>query len=90
MAWAAAFQLVEQHHAGSFHFVSAPVDIDQLTSSLIYFSFATLTTVGFGDITPLNPFARSLAIAEAVVGQLFPAILIGALVAMAMQSRPKS
>lgn len=90
MAWAAAYQLVEQLHAGSFHFVSAPADIDQLTSSLIYFSFATLTTVGFGDITPLNPFARSLAIAEAVVGQLFPAILIGALVAMAMQSRSKS
>jgi hypothetical protein len=90
MAWAAAYQLVEQLHAGSFRFVSAPADIDQLTSSLIYFSFATLTTVGFGDITPLNPFARSLAIAEAVVGQLFPAILIGALVAMAMQSRSKS
>jgi Ion channel len=90
MAWAAAYQLVEQLRAGSFHFVSVPADIDQLTSSLIYFSFATLTTVGFGDITPVNPFARSLAIAEAVVGQLFPAILIGALVAMAMQSRPKS
>jgi hypothetical protein len=90
MAWAAAYQLVEQLHGGSFRFVSAPADIDQLTSSLIYFSFATLTTVGFGDITPLNPFARSLAIAEAVVGQLFPAILIGALVAMAMQPRSKS
>ena len=89
MAWAAAYQLVEQLHAGSFRFVSAPADIDKLTASLIYFSFATLTTVGFGDITPVNPFARSLAIAEAVVGQLFPAILIGALVAMAMQSRSK-
>src|SRR5271167_2636228 len=89
MAWAAAYQLVEQLHAGSFRFVSMPANIDQLTSSLIYFSFATLTTVGFGDITPLNPFARSLAVAEAVVGQLFPAILIGALVAMAMQSRSK-
>jgi hypothetical protein len=90
MAWAAAFQLIEQLHAGSFRFVSAPADIDQLTSNLIYFSFATLTTVGFGDITPLSPFARSFAVAEAIVGQLFPAILIGALVAMAMQSRSKA
>jgi Ion channel len=90
LAWASAYQLAEHLHAGSFHFVSAPKDIDQLTSKLVYFSFATLTTVGFGDITPLNPFARSLAIAEAIVGQLFPAILIGALVAMAMQSRTKS
>jgi hypothetical protein len=46
--------------------------------------------VGFGDITPLLPFSRSLSIAEAIVGQLFPAILVGALVAMAMQSSAKS
>jgi hypothetical protein len=54
----------------------------------IYFSFGTLTTVG-SSITPLHPFARSLTIAEAIVGQLFPATLIGALVAMAMESRNK-
>jgi hypothetical protein len=90
LAWASAYQLIEQLHPGSFHFVSEPTDIDQATSKLVYFSFATLTTVGFGDVLPVAPFARSLAIAEAMVGQLFPAILIGALVAMAMQSRPKS
>jgi len=90
MAWASAFDLVEQLQPGSFRFVSEPTNIDQLTAKLIYFSFATLTTVGFGDILPVAPFARSLAIAEAMVGQLFPAILIGALVAMAMQARPKS
>jgi len=90
MAWASAYDLVEQIHPGSFHFVSQPMNMDELTSKLIYFSFATLTTVGFGDVLPIFPFARSLAIAEAIVGQLFPAILIGALVAMAMQARPKS
>ncbi|MGB2666425.1 MAG: potassium channel family protein [Candidatus Acidiferrum sp.] len=89
MAWASAFNVVEQIHPGAFHFVTGPGNIDQLTLKLIYFSFATLTTVGFGDILPVHPFARSLAIAEAIVGQLFPAILIGALVAMAMQARPK-
>lgn len=90
MTWASAFDLVEQMHHGAFHFVSEPANTDQLFSKLIYFSFATLTTVGFGDVLAVDPFARSLAIAEAVVGQLFPAILIGALVAMAMQSRAKS
>jgi hypothetical protein len=90
LAWASAFQLAEHLHPGSFHFVSEPTDIDQLTSKLVYFSYATLATVGFGDVTPLHPFARSLAIAEAIVGQLFPAILLGALVAMAMQPRPKA
>jgi hypothetical protein len=90
MAWASAFDLVEQIRPGAFHFVSEPANMDQLTSKLIYFSFATLSTVGFGDVLPVHPFARSLAIAEAIVGQLFPAILIGALVAMAMQARPKA
>jgi hypothetical protein len=89
MAWASAFQVVEQSHPGSFHFVTAPMDFDQLISKLTYFSFCTLTTVG-GEVTPVSPVARSITIAEAMAGQLFPATLIGALVAMAMQSRTKS
>ena len=89
MAWASAFQFLEQLHPGSFTFTSVPADIDQLTAKLTYFSFATLTTVG-STIVPVDPFARSLTIAEAIVGQLFPATLIGALVAMAMQSRTRS
>lgn len=90
LAWASVFDLVEQLYPGSFHFLVAPTDMGQLTSKLLYFSFTTLTTVGYGDILPVAPFARSLAMAEAIVGQLFPAILIGALVAMAMQARSKS
>ena len=89
MAWASAFQVIEQSRPGSFHFVTAPQDFDQLISKLTYFSFSTLTTVG-GDITPVSPIARSLTVAEAAVGQLFPAILIGALVAIAVQSRTKA
>ena len=47
---------------------------------MIYFSFVTLTTLGYGDITPAEPVARALAYTEAVVGQLYIAILIGTLV----------
>ncbi|HMD42779.1 MAG TPA: potassium channel family protein [Candidatus Acidoferrum sp.] len=61
-----------------------------MTAKLTHFSFSTLTTIGFGDVTPLHPFARSLATAEAFVGQLFHAILIGAPVAMALQTHSKS
>jgi voltage-gated potassium channel Kch len=49
-------------------------------SELYYFSLVTLSTVGYGDITPVHPFARSLAVLEALIGQLFPAILIARLV----------
>jgi hypothetical protein len=89
MAWASAYQFVEQRYPGSIQFISQPADIDQLTSKLTYFSFGVLTSLG-SDIAPVLPFARSLTISEAIAGQLFPALLIGTLVAMAMQARSKS
>lgn len=46
----------------------------------LYFSFSTFTTVGFGDIVPTNAFSRSLSAIEAVVGVLYPAVLIARLV----------
>ena len=64
--------------------------MSELNAKLLHMSFSTLTTVGYGDVTAAEPYARSLAIAEAIVGQLFPAILIGTLVAMAMQARERN
>jgi hypothetical protein len=51
-------------------------------AALIYFSFITLTTVGYGYITPLWPGAGGLAAAEAIVGQLYLAITIARLVGL--------
>ncbi len=51
-------------------------------AALLYFSFATLTTAGFGDITPVHVLARSLANLESVVGQLFPATLLARIVTL--------
>ncbi len=48
----------------------------------IYFSFSTLSTLGYGDIIPTGRFTRSLVIAEAISGQLYLAVLIARLVAM--------
>jgi hypothetical protein len=49
---------------------------------LIYFSFVTLTTIGYGDIVPLHPYARGLANVEAIIGQLYPATLLARLVTL--------
>jgi Ion channel len=87
LAWGSAFELLEDVAPGSFRFESVPDNINRFTSRMTYFSFSTLTTIGFGDVVPVTPFARSLSTAEAITGQLFPAILVGALVAMAMASR---
>lgn len=56
-------------------------------SHYLYYSIVTLTTVGYGDITPLHPLARSLAMLEALTGQLFPAILIARLVSLELLAR---
>lgn len=55
----------------------------------MYFSLTTLTTVGYGDISPAIPLNRSLANLEALVGQLYPAILIARLVSMEFESSKK-
>ena len=62
-------------------------DNPALASGLIYFSFVTLTTTGYGDVFPLHPIARSLCNLEAVIGQLYPATLLARLVTLEMANR---
>jgi len=87
LIWGFAYELLMILVPNAFH----PADMGDnpvvLTSHLIYFSFVTLTTVGYGDITPAHPIVRSLAMLEALVGQLYPAILIGRLVALELSAR---
>ena len=56
-------------------------------AALLYFSFTTLTTLGYGDIVPVHPLARSLSSLEAVIGQLYPATLLARLVSIELQQR---
>jgi hypothetical protein len=54
---------------------------------MMYFSLTTLTTTGYGDITPVDPFARSLANLQSVLGQFFLAITVARLVTLQLQDR---
>ena len=51
-------------------------------SELLYFSYVTLTTLGYGDVTPLHPLARAVASLEALTGQFYIAVLVARLVAL--------
>ncbi|MBN1346427.1 MAG: two pore domain potassium channel family protein [Phycisphaerae bacterium] len=79
-----AYSLLEHVEPGSF-FIDHERDPDRVLShtDMLYFSFATLTTVGYGDMTPVTSKARSLAMLEAILGPLFIAILIARLVGSA-------
>jgi len=75
MTFALAFQLVELLHPGSLRFSEGKPEI--LDRAVGYFSMVTLTTVGYGDVTPVSPLARRLAMLEGFIGHLYPAIIIG-------------
>lgn len=90
LVWTFAYQLTHRLAPGSFRFAETGDQAEFFMRSLGYFSFVTLTTVGYGDVTPLHPAARSLAVAEALVGQLYPAILIGRLVSLQIATRRES
>jgi hypothetical protein len=54
---------------------------------MLYFSLTTLTTIGYGDIVPVDPFARSLANLESVIGPFFHAVTVARLVSMELADR---
>jgi hypothetical protein len=82
-AWMFAYLLVSDLSPGAFVFTAGPDSGHVLSSfNAYYFSFITLTTVGFGDIVPVSHTARMLAAAEATTGTLFMAVLIARLVAL--------
>jgi diacylglycerol kinase len=56
-------------------------------AALLYFSFSTLTTLGYGDILPVHPLARNIANLEAIIGQLYPATLLARLVSLEIAHR---
>ena len=85
--WAVGYQLVHAVVPAAFSFAQGDPGPGHSRDPLTYYSFVTLTTVGYGDITPVHPTARSLAMAEALIGQLYPAILIARLVSLQISSR---
>jgi hypothetical protein len=88
LAWAFTYEAIALRWPQAFTFSSGATDPSvDLSSHFVYFSFVTLTTVGYGDITAVHPLGRSLATAEALVGQLFPAILLARLVSMELYYR---
>jgi hypothetical protein len=89
LMWTMAYWLVDQLTPGgafSFNTNAGARSINGFTG--FYFSFVTLSTVGYGDITPVSRIARWLAAMEAMTGLLYVAVLIARLVSL--YSTPKS
>ena len=84
--FAALYGAMEVVQPDSFIISKAP-ETAVAWAQFMYFSFATLTTLGFGDIVPLTTWAESLVVFEAVVGVLYLTIMMSRLVGLYAQER---
>jgi hypothetical protein len=90
MAFAGAYRLSWQLIPSSLANVASDAPLPQQYSAMLYFSFVTLTSVGYGDIVPVLPFVRALTNLEAIIGQLYPATLLARLVTLELEGRRRS
>ncbi len=85
LVWSFAYHFIYKYNPQAFNLPSGVSDAAWL--EMIYFSLVTITTLGYGEIVPVSPFARMLAGVEAVVGQLYLAVLIAWLVGLTISNR---
>jgi len=87
LAWGVLYALAEYLAPGSFELGESGIPPGEpAVSEFMYFSFVTLTTLGYGDMTPITQAVRSFVMLEAVAGQFFLAVLVARLISL---YRPK-
>lgn len=84
--WGISYRLLEQMAPGSLDGLEAMSGTD-LRWSMFYFSFVTLTTLGYGDISPVSVFAQTLVSLQAVLGQFYLAVMVAGLVGSYLSDR---
>jgi len=80
LMWSGIFSAMDILQPDSFAIAHGEMEDSRLTFA--YYSFVTLTTLGYGDITPLSDQARSYAILEAIIGQIYLTVLVARLVGL--------
>ena len=80
--WAFAYAILEFTAPGSFAFGVSQADLEPQFERFLGFSFTTLTTLGYGNIAPATPQADAISTLQAIVGQIYLAIVIARLVGL--------
>jgi len=88
--WATLYLAVYIIQPDSFQYGGEQIQDGEVLKQLSYFSFVTLTTIGYGDITAISPAARVFVMLEGLLGQLFPAIFIAKLVSQQIEDSRKN
>lgn len=89
LTWAIAYLFINVTIPQSFHNLTS-TDLGSQLLELMYYSFITITTTGYGDIAPARPMARTVAYLEAITGQFYVAVLVAWLVGMYLSGKDKN
>ena len=87
LMWSFGYMVLETIVPGSFNIPGASMAVEQFV--FLYYSFVTITTLGYGDITPATHQAGAMSILEAIVGQIYLVVLVAFLVGMYVSRRAK-
>ncbi len=85
--FAFTFDLLERLAPGAFNMGPQPTPLTPVGARFFYLSIITLTSVGFGDMAPVHPFARSLVMLEGILGQIYTTVLLARLVSLEIMDR---
>ncbi len=86
LIWGHLYVVLDGMWPGSLAFATPSLSEESKLGACVYFSYVTLTTLGYGDIQPVTAQARSLALSEAVLRQLYLAALVARIVGIHVAS----
>ena len=89
LSWAYSYEILLLFDPAALHLPAGAALMNARSGLVRYFSFVTLTTLGYGDVLPRSPFAQALATSEALFGQLYPAVMIARLVSLEIVDRQR-
>jgi hypothetical protein len=85
--WATLYDLIYNLDPTSFDFIPKRELSEHTFTEFLYFSFVTISTLGYGDVVPLGGIARSLVIFQGMFGMLYPVVMIARLVTLEIEHK---
>ena len=82
VVWGMIYVSLETLFPGAFKLAESAKEPSLMVLEMLYYSMVTMSTLGYGDITPVTPFAKNLSALEAIIGQIYLTVLVARLVSL--------
>jgi hypothetical protein len=88
--WANGYSICEIYHRGSFSGLDLAASVFDIRNALTYFSYITMMTIGYGDMLPVTPMARSLVMLQGLLGQKYLAVFVAGTIGMFLSHKDRT